>query len=104
MPTSANVITRIKTIVRAFYKGAGRDEMMGFREFPHPDFSIDAPNCFPSEGSVRDAKQYQLEFLPGIAKELNFNRFAYKSMTAEDRSTVRASTDSALRFSGRSDV
>ena len=41
-----------RTIVRAFYKGLERDDLMGFRDFLHPDFLFSAPAFLPWEEPI----------------------------------------------------
>jgi len=102
MTTNIDVITRTKAIVRALCKGAERANILGLREFLHPELSIETPTCLSSGSSY--AKQSRPVLLSRVANAADFRRSADTGITVEDRPVVRAPIGSAPECSRPSDV
>lgn len=81
-------VERNKAIVMAFYDGGVRGDISGFGEYLHTDFVCSAPNYLPWGGDTTSAEGYLNDVLPQVAKVLDFSRFSYDSITAEDDRVV----------------
>lgn len=88
MANASEVAAQNKDLVRRFYDGAVRGDMTGFREFLHPDFLCHAPDYLPWGGPHRSAKYYFDVILPQVARVLDFSRFSYESLMAEEAKVV----------------
>jgi ketosteroid isomerase-like protein len=88
MNTHVDVALRNKTVVRAFYEAAGRGDLAGFGVFMHASFLYSAPNYLPWGGDTRGAEICLRVVLPQMASVLDFSRFSYLSITAEEDHVV----------------
>lgn len=90
METTRDVIemARNKAVVRAYYEGAQRGDISGYGEFLHADFLLQAPSYLPWGGVYRGADQFLQVVLPQVGRALDFNRFSYESITAEEDRVV----------------
>jgi ketosteroid isomerase-like protein len=85
---NSNQVAHNKTIVRAYYDGAMRGEIMSFCSYLHSDFVCSAPKYLPWGGRTRGANAYLDAVLPQISKVLDFGRFTYDSITAEGERVI----------------
>jgi ketosteroid isomerase-like protein len=83
MTTYADQISKNKQIVRAFYEGGVRGEIAGFADYLHANFVVEAPAYLPWGGSNGKTAYLQI-VLPQVGRALDFQRFGYDSITAED--------------------
>jgi hypothetical protein len=88
MNTIVDVASRNKFVVRAFYEGAVRGDICAFGAFLHASFVCSAPDYLPWGGDTHGAENYLHSVLPQMARVLDFSRFSYHSMTAEDDHVV----------------
>jgi ketosteroid isomerase-like protein len=88
MNANNDLLTVNKKIVRAFYEGGVRGDITGFANFLHPDFVLDAPGYLPWGGHYRGSHNYLEIVLPAVAEALDFSRFSFESITAEDDRVV----------------
>jgi len=72
----------------AFYDGGVRGDISGFGQYLHPDFVCSAPNYLPWGGDTQGAHGYLNDVLAQVAKVLDFGRFSYESITAENDRVV----------------
>lgn len=87
-PMSSATSTDNKAAVRAFYDGAARGDISGFRSYLHPCFVCSAPRYLPWGGDTHGADAYLNVVLPQVARALDFGRFSYDCLTAEDEHVV----------------
>ncbi|WP_420994183.1 nuclear transport factor 2 family protein [Cupriavidus sp. 30B13] len=105
MNATTGTAARNKDIVRMFYDGGVRGDIGGFARYLHPDFLCTAPDYLPWGGPRRGADHYLGVTLPQVAKVLDFGRFSYDSLIAEDERVVAlinvgvAGTDAMLMIS-----
>jgi ketosteroid isomerase-like protein len=99
MDTIVDVASRNKIVVRAFYEGAVRGDICGFGVFLHTSFVCCAPNYLPWGGDTHGAESYLQIVLPQMARVLDFSRFSYQSMTAEDDHVVAVINVGVMRSS-----
>ena len=77
-----------KSVVRAFYEGGVRGDISAFGSNLHDDFVCSAPDYLPWGGDTHGAAGYLNVVLPQVAKVLDFGRFSYDSITAEEKHVV----------------
>jgi ketosteroid isomerase-like protein len=85
---SSATSTGNKAAVRAFYDGAVRGDISGFGSYLHPMFGCSVPRYLPWGGDTQGADAYLNVVLPQIARVLDFGRFSYDSLTAEEDHVV----------------
>jgi ketosteroid isomerase-like protein len=85
-----------RTIVRAFYKGLERDDLMGFRDFLYPDFLFSARAFLPWGGTHCGGLRFLQEILPQLHHAFDFNRVRFESI-ATDGDAVAAVLQIGLR-------
>jgi ketosteroid isomerase-like protein len=71
-------------VVRAFYDGAVRKDSEVARALVHPDFVCSVPDYLPWGGTVAGGAKYLDIILPQVGRVLDFDRFSYDSITAEE--------------------
>jgi ketosteroid isomerase-like protein len=81
-------MARNKAVVWAYYAGAQRGDISGYGEFLHADFLLQAPSYLPWGGSYRGADQFLHVVLPQVGQALDFSRFSFDSITAEEDRVV----------------
>lgn len=77
-----------KAVVKAFYAGGVRGDIAAIRSYLYDDFVCSAPSYLPWGGDTPSADGYVDTVLPQVAKVLDFTRFSYDSITAEDDHVV----------------
>ena len=87
MTIAAEVIARNKAIVGAFYDGGVRGDITGYGAHLHPDFVVAAPDYLPW-GGAHGPDAYLQTVLPQVGAALDFTRFRYESITAEEDRVV----------------
>lgn len=87
MTTATEVIERNKVIVGAFYDGGVRGDITGYGAHLHPEFIVEAPDYLPW-GGAHGPDAYLNIVLPQVGAALDFTRFRYESITAEEDRVV----------------
>ncbi|MDB6143851.1 MAG: hypothetical protein JWP80_2895 [Pseudomonas sp.] len=77
-----------KALVQAFYEGAVHGDISGIASKLDKNFVCSAPLYLPWGGDTKSAEDYLNVVLPQVAKVLDFKRFSYDSLTAEDDHVV----------------
>lgn len=77
-----------KALVQAFYAGAVQGDISGIASKLDKNFICSAPIYLPWGGDTKSAAGYLNDVLPQVAKVLDFARFSYDSLTAEDDHVV----------------
>jgi len=77
-----------KAVVDAYYQAGVQRRLTDFARYLHPDFSTTAPNYLPWGGVHRGAAFFRDEVLPNLPAVLDFGRFSYNSVLAEDDRVV----------------
>lgn len=83
MTAAAETVERNKAIVGAFYDGGVRGDIEGYGAHLHPEFVVEAPLYLPW-GGAHGPETYLRTVLPQVGAALDFTRFRYESITAED--------------------
>jgi ketosteroid isomerase-like protein len=105
-PADARVDTmaRNKAVVAAFYDGAVRGDITGFAAQLDREFIVEVPDNLPW-GGVHGREAYLTRVLPQVGSALDFGRFGYESITAEDDRVIAlirvgvAGSDAMIRIS-----
>lgn len=104
MKATADVIARNKAIVGAFYDGGVSGSLDGYGTHLHPEFVVEAPD-YLSWGGAHGPEAYLRIVLPQVGAALDFSRFRYESITAEDDRVIAlievgvAGTDALIKIS-----
>jgi hypothetical protein len=77
-----------KAIVRGIYDHASHNDIFYVKNVLHPHFVFASPSYLPWGGITRTAENYLRNVIPHIARFLDFHRFQYLSLTAEDNCVV----------------
>jgi ketosteroid isomerase-like protein len=77
-----------KLVVDAYYQAGMRHRLTDFAAYLHPDFTTTAPNYLPWGGVHTGAAFFRNEVLPNLPDVLDFGRFSYDSLFAEDSQIV----------------
>ena len=77
-----------KSVVDAYYQAGVEGRLGDFARYLDPDFTTTAPSYLPWGGITRTAENYLRNVIPHIARFLDFHRFQYLSLTAEDNCVV----------------
>ena len=77
-----------KSLVRSFHDGGLRGDLSGVGANLHHDFVCSEPRYLPWGGDAHGAAAYLDVVLPQIARFLDFSRFSYDSLVAEDDRVV----------------
>jgi ketosteroid isomerase-like protein len=105
VPNLSEKIATNKSVVMAFYAGGVRGDIAAIRSHLHDDFVCSAPSYLPWGGVTPNANGYVDTVLPQVAAVLDFSRFSYDSVTAEDDHVVALinvgvkGTDSMIKIS-----
>ncbi len=83
MTTTSELLIRNKSIVHAFYEGAGRRDFSAFLDLMRSDFVAYAPDYLPWGGIHHGAAHYLQVVVPLATQLLDYSRFRYESVTAE---------------------
>jgi ketosteroid isomerase-like protein len=75
-------------VVRAFYDGAVRKDPDVARALVHSDFVCSVPDYLPWGGEVAGGAKYLDIILPQVGRVLDFGRFSYESITADEDRVV----------------
>jgi ketosteroid isomerase-like protein len=81
MPTTTTDMN--KAIIRSYYEGSARGDLVGFGAQLHRDFVCSTPRYLPWGGDVHGAVAFIARVLPQIARVLDFGRFSCDSLLAE---------------------
>jgi ketosteroid isomerase-like protein len=73
-----------KAVVDAYYQAGVEGRLTDFARYLHPDFTTTAPNYRPWGGVHPGAVFFRDEVLPNLPYVLDFGRFRYDSLIAED--------------------
>jgi ketosteroid isomerase-like protein len=73
-----------KTVVDAYYQAGVGGRLREFARYLHPDFTTTAPNFLPWGGFHPGAAFFRDEVLPKLPTVLDFGRFSYDVLLAED--------------------
>jgi ketosteroid isomerase-like protein len=89
----STVVEQNKAIVDSYYQAGVRGDLRGFGVHLADDFTVTAPDYFPW-GSVNahHGKDACLDILDHLPESLDFSRFRYHSVTAEQDHVVAAIT------------
>lgn len=104
MTAATDLTARNKLIVDALYEGGARGDLTGFGARLHPEFVVEVPDYLPW-GGAHGPEAYFRTVLPQVGAALDFTRFRYVSITAEDDRVVAliqagvAGTDAVIRIS-----
>ncbi len=104
MTAAADLTARNKLIVKAFYEAGARGDLTGFGAPLHPEFVVEAPDYLPW-GGAHGPEAYLRTVLPQVGAALDFTRFQYVSVTAEEDRVVAliqvgvAGSDAMIRIS-----
>ena len=79
---------KTKAVVDAYYQSGVQRRPTDFAQYLHPDFSTTAPNYLPWGGVHPAAAFFRDEVLPTLPDVLDFGRFSYDSLLAEDDRVV----------------
>jgi hypothetical protein len=77
-----------KAVVDAYYQVGVQRRLTDFAQYLHPDFTTRAPNYLPWGGLHAGAAFFRDEVLPSLPGVLDFGRFSYDSLLAEDDRVV----------------
>jgi ketosteroid isomerase-like protein len=77
-----------KAVVSKFYEGAVAGDLSPFRAHMHADFVCNAPAYLPWGGPRLGVPTYFDKILPMVARVLDFDRFSYDGVTAEENRVV----------------
>jgi ketosteroid isomerase-like protein len=73
-----------RAVVDAYYQAGVRRRLTDFAQYLHPDFSTTAPNYLPWGGVHPGAAFFRDEVIPNLPNVLDFGRFSYDTLLAED--------------------
>jgi ketosteroid isomerase-like protein len=73
-----------KSVVDAYYQAGVRGSLTEFAPYVHPDFTTTAPNYLPWGGFHPGAAFFRDEVLPNLPNVLDFGRFSYDVLLAEN--------------------
>jgi ketosteroid isomerase-like protein len=77
-----------KAVVDACYQAGVQRRLTDFAQYLHPDFSVTAPNYLPWGGVHPGAAFFHDKVLPNLSDVLDFGRFSYNTVFAEDDRVV----------------
>ncbi len=83
MTTTSELLSRNKSVVHAFYEGAGRRDFSAFLDLMRSDFVLYAPAYLPWGGIHHGAAHYLQVVVPLAMMLLDYSRFRCESVTAE---------------------
>ena len=77
-----------KAVVDAYYQAGVRGRLTDFAQHLHPDFTTTAPNYLPWGGVHPGAAFFRDQVLPKLPDVLDFGRFSYDMLFAENDRVV----------------
>ncbi len=77
-----------KAVVGAYYQAGVQGRLTDFAPYLHPGFTTTAPSDLPWGGVHPGAAFFREEVLPNVPDVLDFRRFSYDSLFAEERRVV----------------
>jgi pimeloyl-ACP methyl ester carboxylesterase/ketosteroid isomerase-like protein len=77
-----------KAVVDAYYQAGVQGRLTDFAQYLHPDFTTTAPDYLPWGGMHPGAAFFRDEVLPTLPDVLDFGRFRYDSLSAENDHVV----------------
>jgi ketosteroid isomerase-like protein len=77
-----------RAVVDAYYQAGVQGRLTDFAAFLHPDFTTTAPNYLPWGGVHEGAAFFRDEVLPNLPDVLDFSRFSYDVLFAENDHVV----------------
>src|SRR5258708_22775436 len=77
-----------RAAVDSYCQAGVQGRLTGFASYLHPDFSTTAPNYLPWGGVHAGAAFFRDEVLPNLPSVLDFGRFSYDVLVAEDERVV----------------
>jgi ketosteroid isomerase-like protein len=77
-----------KAVVDAYYQAGVQGRLTDFACYLHPDFTTTAPDYLPWGGMHPGAAYFRDEVLPNLPDVLDFGRFRYDSLVAENDRVV----------------
>ena len=77
-----------KVVVDAYYQAGVQGRLSDFALHLRPDFTTTAPNYLPWGGTHLGAAFFRDSVLPALPDVLDFGRFSYDSLVAEDGRVV----------------
>ncbi|MBB3178783.1 nuclear transport factor 2 family protein [Variovorax sp. Sphag1AA] len=86
--TNATVTEQSKAVVDAYYQAGVQGRLTDFGPYLHPDFTTSAPNYLPWGGTHAGAAFFRDQVLPNLPGVLDFSRFSYDVLFAEDEKVV----------------
>jgi len=96
---------RSKAVVDAYYQAGVRGRLTSFASYLHPDFTTTAPNYLPWGGVHPGAAFFRDQVLRNLPDVLDFGRFSYDVLFAEDDKVVArvnfgiTGTDATIKIS-----
>jgi pimeloyl-ACP methyl ester carboxylesterase len=87
-PMQVEESQRSKAVVDAYYQAGIEGRLMDFARYLHPDFKTSAPNYLPWGGVHPGAAFFRDEVLRKLPDVLDFARFRYDSLIAENSRVV----------------
>ena len=86
--TRQSEIERDKAVVHAFYQAGIDGQLTSFARYLDPDFTWTAPNYLPWGGTHTGATLFRDQVLSRLPDVLDFTRFSYDNVVAEDGHVV----------------
>lgn len=77
-----------KAVVDAYYQAGFENRLTDFGPYLHEDFTTTAPNYLPWGGVHLGGAFFRDEVLPTLPSVLDFGRFSYDVLIAEDEKVV----------------
>lgn len=77
-----------RSVVDAYYQAGVRGRLTEFASYLHPDFKVTAPNYLPWGGVHDGAAFFRDTVLPNLPDVLDFGRFSYDVLFAEEGNVV----------------
>jgi ketosteroid isomerase-like protein len=86
--TNSNISERSRAVVDIYYQAGVRGRLTDFAPYLHEDFTTTAPNYLPWGGLHEGAAFFRDQVLPNLPDVLDFGRFSYDVLIAEDEHVV----------------
>lgn len=84
----SQVVSQNKRIVRTIYEHLVRNNLEFAKSFFRGDYRYDSPQYLPWGGSTCSAEQFLCTTAPQMARYLDYTRFGYLRLIAEDTCVV----------------
>jgi ketosteroid isomerase-like protein len=79
---------RNKMIVRGIYDKYTREDCQSYRSSLHDEFVYTSPKYLPWGGVTKTADRYLSTVVPHLARFIDYSKFSYVGLTAEDNCVV----------------